>query len=203
MRMYLDVPFNEKDDAKSLGAHWDTGFRSWYVNADQPLQCFVRWIPADASVPGPTVTLPVVLLPTTCWRCADGITCVVGLRVPEGSGWEPSGSVEDLCYVALEDCAPVVGPLLGATLCTRLCIGPLLIRRTRPRPHGYLANTCAHCGATQGAFRLYEDLMTLAAEDCESVDLLWTHGVVVDYPEVLLPRSDAALADRRSSSPRS
>ena len=208
MRIYLDVPFKEKDAAKDLGARWDAEFRSWFVDAGQPLDRFVRWIPAAADIPGPTVTLPVVLLPTSCYRCLADITCVIGLRIPEESDWEPSAVVDDLWYVALEDCAPTIGQLLDPAECAWMRIGPLLHRRTRPRPDGYLTNTCFHCGATQGAFPLHEELNTLT--DPDLMDVLWTHGVVAEYPEALLPRREAAppkdppaLADNRSSSPRS
>lgn len=30
-RVWLDVPFGEKDEAKALGARWDAGARRWYA----------------------------------------------------------------------------------------------------------------------------------------------------------------------------
>lgn len=211
MRIYIDVPFHEKDAAKALGARWDAEFRCWYVGAGLPVQRFARWIRADMSVPGPTVNLPVLLLRVACWQCQGPTTCVVGLLVPEESDWEPSVFLDDIGYLALEDCAPVMAQLLDPALCTRIGIGPLQRRRTRPRPDGYLANTCVHCGATQGAFPLYQMVVALDEEGDGGVASLWADGVVVDYPEALLPRWDeppssdegAKLADSRSNSPRS
>lgn len=46
---FLDVPFKEKDQAKSLGARWDSVSRKWYVPnelADQ-LELFDRWLPLE------------------------------------------------------------------------------------------------------------------------------------------------------------
>ena len=32
MRLYLNVPYGEKDSAKSLGAKWDAEVRKWYTD---------------------------------------------------------------------------------------------------------------------------------------------------------------------------
>lgn len=42
-RIYLAVPFREKNEAKALGAKWDRHSRSWYVAAQTPLAPFQRW----------------------------------------------------------------------------------------------------------------------------------------------------------------
>lgn len=42
-RIYLDVPFKEKDEAKSLGARWDRNEKSWYVTKDA--WKFKKWTP--------------------------------------------------------------------------------------------------------------------------------------------------------------
>ena len=49
-RTYLAVPYDEKDDAKALGARWDGAERSWYVPAGVSLESFAPWIPAKGSV---------------------------------------------------------------------------------------------------------------------------------------------------------
>lgn len=38
------VPFDERDDAKRLGARWDKEMRRWYVKAGTDLRPFERWI---------------------------------------------------------------------------------------------------------------------------------------------------------------
>jgi putative DNA primase/helicase len=49
-RTYLAVPYDEKDDAKALGAKWDRAERSWYVPAGVSLESFTPWLPAKGSV---------------------------------------------------------------------------------------------------------------------------------------------------------
>ena len=42
-KVYLNVPFAEKDAAKALGAKWDAIKKSWYVPAKGDLSLFSRW----------------------------------------------------------------------------------------------------------------------------------------------------------------
>lgn len=57
MRINLNCPFEEKDEAKRLGAHWDVARKVWYIVDVEDLTPFMRWIdrtavPAHASKPG-------------------------------------------------------------------------------------------------------------------------------------------------------
>lgn len=44
-RMNLKVAFSEKDQAKALGAKWDSSLKTWYIEADMDMLKFRRWIP--------------------------------------------------------------------------------------------------------------------------------------------------------------
>jgi hypothetical protein len=46
---YLNVPFPEKDAAKSRGARWDPKRRSWYVPPAVDTTPFARWLPMESS----------------------------------------------------------------------------------------------------------------------------------------------------------
>lgn len=52
MRTNLQVPFAEKDEAKALGARWDPGRRTWYVQNVADLAPFARWMPAGGGAAG-------------------------------------------------------------------------------------------------------------------------------------------------------
>ncbi len=43
-RIYLDVPFKEKDEAKAIGARWDRRERSWFISADIESSPFEKWL---------------------------------------------------------------------------------------------------------------------------------------------------------------
>lgn len=49
MRTNLQVPFAEKDEAKALGARWDPGRRTWYVQNVADMGPFARWMPGGAD----------------------------------------------------------------------------------------------------------------------------------------------------------
>lgn len=46
MRIDLNVPFAEKDEAKKMGAWWDGYRRTWYVKDVEDLTPFARWFKA-------------------------------------------------------------------------------------------------------------------------------------------------------------
>ncbi len=190
-RVYLAVPYKEKNEAKALGAQWDPRQRCWYVPEANELAPFEQWLPKWALDPGDTICLPVLLLRTTCPECHRSITCVVGLHLPEDLDVQPSGVVHDVAFLAVEDCGEVLDLLLEPSARAPLMIGPLLHRRTRVRPDGYVANTCVHCGGTQRVFPLHEDLIDFIGGDPSRIPLLWSDGLEVDYPL-------AALNDRET-----
>jgi putative DNA primase/helicase len=45
-KIWIDVPYPQKDEAKALGARWDRQEQSWYVPAGVDPAPFARWTPA-------------------------------------------------------------------------------------------------------------------------------------------------------------
>lgn len=43
MKVLLNVPFDEKDDAKFLGAKWDKEVKSWYIEDISDIDEFSQW----------------------------------------------------------------------------------------------------------------------------------------------------------------
>lgn len=200
-KIYLAVPYEEKGQAKAIGARWDIRQRAWYATDPSRVADFARWLPELALDPGETIRLPVLLLPTTCFRCHRAITCVIGLRLPDESepdfesDFRPSGTIGGIPYLAVEACGEVLGVLLDLAAADladpTLNMGPLLLRQTEPHPEGYVANTCVHCGSTQGAFPLFEDLVAFETEDRDNLWRLWSYGLEVDFPVAAIPRWSA------------
>ena len=52
---HLVVPFVEKDEAKELGARWDSQAKKWYCYPDMKFR-FAKWDPAVEKEPEPTCT---------------------------------------------------------------------------------------------------------------------------------------------------
>ncbi|WP_412558494.1 zincin-like metallopeptidase domain-containing protein [Thalassospira sp. MIT1370] len=55
-RIYLNVPFSEKDEAKALGAKWDRRTKAWYARDDMELEPFKRWQETKAKTPEPKIS---------------------------------------------------------------------------------------------------------------------------------------------------
>lgn len=49
-KIYLNVPFAQKDTAKALGARWDATLKKWYAPADKNIALFAQWHTAPDSV---------------------------------------------------------------------------------------------------------------------------------------------------------
>lgn len=50
-RIYLDVPFEEKDQAREQGARWDKQAKRWYIFTDQDKSGFARWLSQSSPSP--------------------------------------------------------------------------------------------------------------------------------------------------------
>lgn len=48
-RFYLQCPYDDKDDCKSLGGWWDNDARKWYVPNDVDRNMFKQWWPKNAG----------------------------------------------------------------------------------------------------------------------------------------------------------
>lgn len=185
-KVYLSVPYAKKDAAKGCGARWDPEVRRWFVPAGADLFAVAEWLPEEPLPTEGSLRLAVLLLPRQCYACQGSITCVIGLRLPPQYGWIGTASIDIVAYLAIDDCGLALEPRIGRELRARLRIGPMEYRRTRLRPEGYAANTCWHCGATQGSFPLGEDLDTFLAGDRSRVKELWRDGVEVEVDATFL-----------------
>jgi hypothetical protein len=71
-RLWLDVPYAEKDVAKFIGARWDAEARRWYAPGPELLKDLAQWTPrVPEHLPGEDRSfgqgLFVDLVPSTCW----------------------------------------------------------------------------------------------------------------------------------------
>lgn len=48
-RIYLNVPFADKDAVKSLGARWDGDKKQWYFLSDKDKSLFAKWVDGSSS----------------------------------------------------------------------------------------------------------------------------------------------------------
>jgi hypothetical protein len=49
MRVLLNCPYEQRNQAKALGARWDPAIKKWYVDDPQDLAPFAQWLSEDAT----------------------------------------------------------------------------------------------------------------------------------------------------------
>ena len=50
IRLFLDVPYSEKDEAKQLGAKWNRVVRKWYIDTERENYIkFSKWLLKDSD----------------------------------------------------------------------------------------------------------------------------------------------------------
>jgi len=42
-KIFLNVPFAQKDEAKALGAKWDPSKKKWYISSNLDILLFSQW----------------------------------------------------------------------------------------------------------------------------------------------------------------
>lgn len=61
MRVNLRVPYEERHEAKRLGAWWDPARKTWFIVNREDLTPFMRWLPIEQAQskrkekPAPTI----------------------------------------------------------------------------------------------------------------------------------------------------
>lgn len=55
MIIYLNVPYSQKDQAKSLGARWNPVRKQWYVENVEHIELFQAWFPDNQKLKKPTL----------------------------------------------------------------------------------------------------------------------------------------------------
>lgn len=157
-RVVLTVPFAEKDQAKALGARWDSGLRTWYVPDGLSSAPFASWLPAADRWNVRATHYWIVASDTTCWKC-DGLTTAFTLALPSGhetlegddlgDEWIDHDHLTVLSYIT--DVSDEVLKEAG-----RICTGwrSDFSKTTESR---YWMNHCRSCGMKQGDFSLHSE----------------------------------------------
>jgi hypothetical protein len=55
-KIYLNVPYAQKDAVKALGARWDAINKKWYVSSDLDMSLFKQW-QSEATIDEASLTL--------------------------------------------------------------------------------------------------------------------------------------------------
>ena len=98
MRTNLKCPYEEKDEAKRLGARWDATRKTWYIENVEDLTPFMRWIKTTTHhwTPGQSKQAPKVRKPER--------PSITGAEAPEHCGCDA---------LPWDDCIHTAGPAIA------------------------------------------------------------------------------------------
>jgi len=72
-KVYLNVPYAQKDEAKVLGAKWDATHKKWYVSDEVDLNLFIQWQTTSAQTSNTKKSLSTPDLLSTTKNTQTGI----------------------------------------------------------------------------------------------------------------------------------
>lgn len=79
MALLLEVPYEEKDEAKLLGAKWNASLKKWYVSDPKSYDKFRKWLDDKTIICN---YLYIVEGKRICWKCKRETT-VIALAIKD------------------------------------------------------------------------------------------------------------------------
>jgi hypothetical protein len=172
----LEVPYQEKELAKALGARWDARRKIWYVVDREDLTPFDRWLPRPPRINHRSDSYMLLESQRGCWNCGQA-TRVFGFAMPRGHEQfeESSGDLEfssDAEYETWLDGPEAmqwVSQTAAAVLCYVIHISESALSRMQSLTiryrkdfssvtgTRYFMNHCESCDAKLGDFETIEE----------------------------------------------
>lgn len=158
--LFLNVPYEEKDKAKALGAKWNPSAKKWYVEKKEDYPKFWDWILNDGLI---VVCDHIYLLEgkRNCFKCGKE-TKVIGFGVEEFFLWDDYDDNDNPLYeYRNENEINIVGTIDNL---------PHYILEYVQSKYNYkmkysnttkqtaMSNCCEHCNSLQGSFFLFEEV---------------------------------------------
>lgn len=146
MKVMLDVPFSEKDLAKSKGAKWDAAIKSWYIDDMQKIQDFAPWLKSYNII---CENLYILKKKHVCWKCKkkiDTVLLATDKSYAEHDDYKCNTNIQILTYVKIMPdklVAYMKGELYTPSFSQQI-------------QESYYINHCKYCKSIQGDNFLHE-----------------------------------------------
>jgi hypothetical protein len=161
--LFIDVPYGEKDEAKSVGARWDSARKKWYVPDKRDYSKFQKWILGDDEEQCTVLCDHFYIAEgeQKCFKCREQIK-VIGFGIENYYEYYREGVFQD-------DPAPEYqsGEIHISSSITSLDAELLEFLKQRYNYYyGYskfadsydYGNHCRNCGVLQGNFFLFSEV---------------------------------------------
>lgn len=160
-RVDLDVPFEDKDKVKRLGARWDANWKVWYVPAGVDALNLKQWFPNISHGQVRSKFFYTLTTMTECWKCKKAAR-IHGICLPSDhekyelmetaagvaiGAWVPQRNATVLSYV--EDVSNTVSTAIGKLT------KHYKLAYSKQMGQWYWVNHCSHCGIKIGDHSLH------------------------------------------------
>lgn len=184
-KIYLNVPYSEKDRAKAMGARWDAEIKKWYYKGlVKNYTQFAKWISDDSEMTVAFEKIYLVERKRKCYRCGKQ-TGVVGLALGEHMiiYRDENGIYKSDYY---QDKNEIPNLYVTWYLCESDIPAALLeyiksnynVHIGRSKAGGvYFANHCEHCDTIQGSNYLTEEDTGFLHQTDEAIEELKKHTI--------------------------
>ncbi|MDN5476818.1 MAG: DUF5710 domain-containing protein [Chryseobacterium sp.] len=227
MSIRINVPFSEKDIAKSKGAFWDKEEKTWFIPNHKDLSDFTQWLDNDdVSI---IVRSPFYIAENTrdCYKCGD-TTPVIALAAEKYYSLEhqdnDDGEDFEEWIFSAEFSFFSTPTYLNKEVTSLLNLKYPYYKIGYSRTFGgkYWANHCIHCNALQGDFHMHSEpggeFYPLNIEECErltlhlvntkydveiNADMSWStnRNDILQYSKRTDTKEDKLISDRPTTAP--
>lgn len=157
--LLLNVPYEEKDEAKSLGARWNPELKKWYVERKENYHKFKKWISRLDSFVVVCDYIYIVEGVKKCFRCGKD-TRVVAFGIEDciefGEDTAEEGFYED--FEGIINIASSINPMPKVLEECLTEVYNYSYRYSKTVKHSYWANGCDNCDMIQGNFYLFNEV---------------------------------------------
>lgn len=182
--LYLNVPFNEKDEAKSLYAKWDNQKKQWYATKPEFYYKFRKWIDGNLVF---SDSIMIIEGKIDCWKCnnrigvfAFGVNSSNVIDILENRPidiFKETGYDIQIWRIS-EDIPEKIREILTKDFGCKM-------KYSKTINEVYFANICPHCDSLQGDYFLYDEPSSPFGERSNSELILHKINLSHDIPTYL------------------
>ncbi|KAJ79744.1 hypothetical protein SAMN04487774_10840 [Enterococcus faecalis] len=182
--LYLNVPFNEKDEAKSLYAKWDNQKKQWYATKPEFYYKFRKWIDGNLVF---SDSIMIIEGKIDCWKCnnrisvfAFGVNSSNVIDILENRPidiFKETGYDIQIWRIS-EDIPEKIREILTKDFGCKM-------KYSKTINEVYFANVCPHCDSLQGDYFLYDEPASPFGERSDSELILHKINLSHDIPTYL------------------
>lgn len=162
MALLLDIPYEEKDEAKALGAKWNPNLKKWYISEKRDYYKFAKWILGDKD--DVTVIcdyIYIVVGERLCFKC-NKPKKVIGFGIENRIEFYNQNVYDNIVipyeyYGGVINIASMITPLPSSLFSFLADNFGYYIDFSKISGRDYF-NHCSNCGVLQGNFHIFEEV---------------------------------------------